>query len=373
MSLTRAAILPLVMVLCACSDSQTDVAAQTEQAPLAAPGGQTSPQPTAPEPTAPVERPAVTASASPTAQTVDTAVFAAGVPIDKTRYSPLLVRAQVLLDRAHFSPGVIDGRDGSNMKLALIGFQQSRGLPTSGVLDDATWTALVADGAPAMRDYTITAQDAAGPYETQSQSTDYEVLATLKHLAYASPLEALAERFHMDEGLLKALNPGVDFAAAGTTIVVAAPGADRLGAKVAKIIVDKTLGELRALDDSGKVIAVYPATIGSSDRPAPDGEWAVRTLAPAPTYTYDPSRLTFGKPTKKLTIAAGPNNPVGSTWIDLTKDTFGIHGAPDPRLIGKRASHGCVRLTNWDAAELGSAIRKGTVVVFQGAEKTFKA
>ena len=373
MSLTRTAILPFLLALSACSESSTDVAAQSNPSPPPAQAGQPAAPPAASELPLPVEQPAAAASASPAAQTIDTAVFSAGVPIDKTRFSPLLVRAQVLLDRAHFSPGVIDGRDGSNMKLAIIGFQQSRGLPTSGVLDDATWTALAADGAPAMQDYTITPQDAAGPYESQSQSTDYEVLATLKQLAYASPLEALAERFHMDEGLLKALNPGVDFAAAGTTIVVAAPGADKLGAKVAKIIVDKTLGELRALDDSGKVIAVYPATIGSAERPAPNGEWAVRTLAPAPTYTYDPSRLTFGKPTKKLTIAAGPNNPVGSTWIDLTKDTFGIHGAPDPRLIGKRASHGCVRLTNWDAAELGSAIRKGTVVVFQGVEKTFKA
>jgi lipoprotein-anchoring transpeptidase ErfK/SrfK len=374
MSLARSAIFPFLLALSACSESSTEVAAQSQSSAPPAQAGQPTPGLPMPAQTPPpVEQPAGSPSASPVAQAIDTAAFAPGAVVDRTRYSPVLVRAQVLLDRAHFSPGVIDGRDGSNMKLAIAGFQEARGLPTSGVLDDATWAALAADSTPAMQDYTISAEDAAGPYEAQSQSTDYEVLATLKQLAYASPLEALAERFHMDEALLKALNPGADFAVAGTTIVVAAPGADRLSAKVAKIIVDKTLGELRALDDSGKVIAVYPATIGSADRPAPEGEWAVRTLAPAPTYTYDPSRLTFGKPTKKLTIAAGPNNPVGSTWIDLTKDTFGIHGSPDPRLIGKRASHGCVRLTNWDAAELGSAIRKGTVVVFQGTEKVVKA
>lgn len=358
MLLRRYAALFLFLAVCACSDSQTDVAARREP-----PSAEPSPPPAVSAPTA--------SSASSIAQGIDSAVFAPGEVHDKTRYSPLLVRVQVLLDRAHFSPGVIDGLDGSNLRLAIGAFQEARRLAVTGALDAATWAALARDGAPVMQDYEISAQDAAGPYDARSQSADYEVLATLKSLTYASPLEALAERFHMDEGLLKALNPGADFSAAGTRLIVASPRTGKLGAKVALIIVDKALGELRALDDAGRVIAVYPATIGSADRPAPSGEWAVRTLAPAPTYTYDPSRLTFGRPKKKLTIAAGPNNPVGSTWIDLTKDTFGIHGTPDPRLIGKRASHGCVRLTNWDAAELGAAVRKGTAVVFQGAEKAF--
>ncbi len=373
MVLRRSAVLLLLLAICACSDPRSDVAAQAQSA--AAPTSAAPITPTAPVPAAAAPPPAdfapVAGSASSVAQSIDSAAFAPGEVYDKTRYSPLLVRAQVLLDRAHFSPGVIDGLDGSNMRLAVRAFQEAKGLSVTGALDAATWAALSSDGAPVIQDYEITAQDAAGPYDARSQSTDYEVLATLPSLTYASPLEALAERFHMDESLLKALNPGADFSAAGARLIVAAPRAGKLASKVARIVVDKTLGELRAIDDAGKVIAVYPATIGSADRPAPEGEWAVRTLAPAPTYTYDPSRLTFGRPKKKLTIAAGPNNPVGSTWIDLTKDTFGIHGTPDPRLIGKRASHGCVRLTNWDAAELGAAVRKGTAVVFTGAEKTF--
>ena len=160
---------------------------------------------------------------------------------------------------------------------------------------------------------------------------------------------------------------------AGAHLLVARPGDGRLAGKVARIEVDKSLGELRAFDGDGALLAVYPATIGSTERPAPDGQWAVRTLAPAPTYTYDPARVTFGKPAlqqgKKFTIAAGPNNPVGSTWIDLTKDTYGIHGTPDPRLVGKTASHGCVRLTNWDVRQLSLAVKKGTKVDFVGVEQ----
>jgi lipoprotein-anchoring transpeptidase ErfK/SrfK len=141
---------------------------------------------------------------------------------------------------------------------------------------------------------------------------------------------------------------------------------------VASIHVDKAHNQLTARDAAGTIVAVYPATVGSSERPAPKGTWAVRTTAPAPSYTFDPSRLTFktkGGGNEKLTIKPGPNNPVGSTWIDLTRDTYGIHGSPDPRLIGKVASHGCVRLTNWDAHELAAAVKPGTKVVFSGSTR----
>ena len=184
------------------------------------------------------------------------------------------------------------------------------------------------------------------------------------------PVQALAERFHMDEALLKSLNPNADFSVAGTQIVVAALGSDRLKVPVSRIEVDKTKRQVRAYGPADLLVAVYPATVGSTDRPAPEGEWAVRTVATNPTYTYDPTRLTFGKASNgKLTIPPGPNNPVGSTWIDLTKDTYGIHGTPDPRLVGKTASHGCVRLTNWDVRQLSLAVKKGTKVAFVGVEQ----
>jgi lipoprotein-anchoring transpeptidase ErfK/SrfK len=280
-----------------------------------------------------------------------------------------MLRAQVLLARAHFSPGVIDGQDGGNVRNAVAAFEAAHDLPVDGAMDEQVWAALAKDAQPAVTDYTITAEDVKGPFLAKIP-TDYAEMAKLDALGFTSPSEALAEKFHMDEALLKALNPGADFATAGTKIVVAALGPDRLPGTVARIEVDKTKRQVRAYGDGDVLLAVYPATVGSSERPAPAGEWAVRAVAPNPTYTYDPSRLTFGKAEQgKLTIKAGPNNPVGAAWIDLTKDTYGIHGTPDPRLVGKTASHGCVRMTNWDARQLGQAVKKGTVVAFVGAEQ----
>ncbi len=346
-----------VLALSACDDrppAKPAPAKTVQKSPPAAP-------PMVPAP------PAVTA-ASPIAQAINGAVFNP-TATDPDSHRNLLIRVQTLLDRAHFSPGVIDGRDGTNLTLAIQAFQVSEGLAAKGEITQEFVDALTArDTGPALVDYMITPEDLAGPFSPPVPKDDYEAMAALPAMNYTTPLEMLAERFHMDEALLQALNPGADFGAVGTTIVVTAAGADTLDRKVERIEIDKAVGQVTAFDKDGAVLAVYPATVGSTERPAPTGEWAVRTLAPRPSYTFDPSRLTFGKPKAKLTIKPGPNNPVGSTWIDLTKDTYGIHGTPDPRLVNKRASHGCVRLTNWDAAELGSAVTKGAKVVFLGAE-----
>ena len=316
--------------------------------------------------------PPVDAAASPQGKAINGADDPAVAKGAKARRQGL-IRAEVLLDRARFSPGVIDGAGGDNLKSAILAYQNAHGLTPSGRVDPATWDALTqGDGAPVVRDYVITADDVKGPFLGTLPATTAEQ-AKLDHLGYATAAEGLAEKFHMDEGLLKSLNPQSEFAV-GATILVTTPRTGALPRPVARIEVDKGLRQVRALDDQGALLAVYPATVGSADRPAPSGEWAVRAIARNPTWNYDPKRLTFGdaKGGKQM-IAAGPNNPVGSVWIGLTKDTYGIHGTPDPAHVAKAASHGCVRLTNWDAEDLAAATKKGVKVVFVGVERAARA
>jgi lipoprotein-anchoring transpeptidase ErfK/SrfK len=285
---------------------------------------------------------------------------------DGTAPAPTVLRAQVLLDRARFSPGVIDGMQGENLRQAIAAYEESKGLTVDGQLDAQVFATLTAgDAAPVLADYIITDKDIAGPF-VASIPEDLEEASKLKALSFTSVEEMLGERFHMTPDLLRALNPGVDFNAAGTTIVVAAVRPQALPAAVARIEVDKTERAVKAFDATGKLLAFYPATIGSDDRPAPSGTLKVRAIAPEPTYTYDPKRLTYGDGKMKVTIPAGPNSPVGSVWIDLSEDTFGIHGSDEPKEIGKKFSHGCVRLTNWDAEQLAAGVKPGVVVKFVG-------
>ncbi len=319
------------------------------------------PAPAAAKPATPAEPAAAPATAAP----------AIVIPAAIAAPQRALIRLEILLDRAHFSPGVIDGKPGANLKLAQSSYAAANSLPADASAEAVTAKLTAADDAPSLTRYTITDADVAGPFVAHLP-TDMAELAKLDSPAYSGPVEELAERFHMDEDLLKALNPGVDFTKAGTEITVAATGKPRLGSPVTRIEVDKTTNAVRAYDGD-KLLAVYPATVGSVERPAPEGKWKVRTVATHATYTFDPKRLTFGKAGEgKLTIKAGPNNPIGTTWIDLTKDTYGIHGTPDPRLIGKRASHGCVRLTNWDVEQLAQAVKAGAVVDFTGTEQKAK-
>jgi len=274
--------------------------------------------------------------------------------------NPSIVRLQVLLDRAGASPGVIDGFDGDNVRKAILAFEIMQGLPADGQLDPEM-LARIETPEPIVGVYTISPEDVSAIVAPLPR--DYAELAKRDFLGYTSVQEELAERFHMDQKFLITLNPGANFNA-GDKVFVTAPGTKKTGA-VATIQADKNLRQVRAYDANGLLIAAYPATIGSEDNPSPSGVHVVEGVAPNPTYTYNP-KINFqqGKNTKVLTLPPGPNGPVGSTWIDLSEPTYGIHGTPEPSLIDKTGSHGCIRLTNWDAAELAGMVKPGVTVDF---------
>jgi lipoprotein-anchoring transpeptidase ErfK/SrfK len=291
------------------------------------------------------------------------------VQFDKSaarRSAALRVKAQVLLDRASFSPGPIDGQRGDNYVNALRAFQQKNGLSASGELDDATWNKLTESPEPAVTEYTISAADIKGPF-VERIPDDYEEKAALARLDYTGPVELLAERFHMDEALLRRLNPGRSFDQAGTVIAVANVNVKpvALQARSVKLEVDKARNAVRVIGGNGTLLAAYPASIGSEEKPAPSGTLKVVRVARSPTYTYNPDFKFRGvKADRELKIAAGPNNPVGSVWIALNQKSYGIHGSAEPHKVGKVGSHGCVRMTNWDALAIARIVRKGTMVEF---------
>ncbi|MGJ3263520.1 MAG: L,D-transpeptidase [Salinarimonas sp.] len=297
-------------------------------------------------------------------QAVESARLDTHAPVEGER-SPLVLRLQVLLDRAGVSPGVVDSYLGENVHKALDAYARREGIAADAPLAPETVEALIAgDGAPVLTRYAITEDDVAGPF-VETIPDDYAELAEMDRLAYRGPQEMLAERFHMDQDLLAALNPDADFSRAGTEILVAQPGAPIDGARIARIEVSRSLGALRALDEAGDLVLFYPATIGSAQTPSPSGSHEVVGIAIDPAYYYRPDvNFQQGDLDEQLTIPPGPNNPVGSVWIDLSEPTYGIHGTPTPARIDKEYSHGCVRLTNWDAEELAGLVETGTPVEF---------
>ncbi|MFC3167155.1 L,D-transpeptidase family protein [Paracoccus fontiphilus] len=275
--------------------------------------------------------------------------------------SALTTKVQVLLDRSGISPGVIDGFKGGMSQSAIMAFERRSGLPIDGVMDPHVWNLLQSFAAqPATQDYTITAEDAQGLAE--AIPTDYAEKAQMPAMAHTSVAERLGERFHMDEKFIAFLNPGVDLVP-GATIKVINPGA-RMRGTVARILVDVNTRRVAGFDAKGKLLVDFPATIGSSATPSPSGSHHVATVALNPNYTYDPKKnFQQGDNDKVLVVPPGPNAPVGTVWIGLSKPTYGIHGTPTPSQLFRNQSMGCVRLTNWDAEELAHMVRANTTAV----------
>ncbi len=276
-----------------------------------------------------------------------------------------IVKAQVLLARQGISPGEIDGMDGDNYRKAISQFRRRENLGTGDNVDAATWQALNGGASMAiLSEYSLIREDTRYTFSKRIPH-DYARQARMKRLSYKTPSEMFAERFHMSEGLLRALNPRANYRKRGETLHVVSVERARSSADAKLVEADKTLGMVRALDATGKVIASYPATIGSDDSPSPDGDHQVVRVVENPTYHYDPVKnFQQGKNTRRLVLPKGPNNPVGTIWIELSKPTFGIHGTPEPSRISKASSHGCIRLTNWDAEELAQMVKPGTIVRF---------
>jgi lipoprotein-anchoring transpeptidase ErfK/SrfK len=313
------------------------------------------------------------------------------------------VAAQVMLDRAGFSPGEIDGRSGPNLKRAITAFQKSQGLPESGQVDETTWQRLSqqAQSQAPLLTYEITDADVAGPFAPDIPP-DLMEQSKLKALGYQTALEAIAEKFHASPRLLQELNRGAAFTTAGERVVVPnvepfqppakenvtaqkgaargrstgdgrAAAAGRSGGRGAAepvpsitVAVTKSTSSLTVEDESGRVLFHAPVTSGSEHDPLPIGTWKVTSVHTMPVFNYNPDLFWDADPShSKAKIPSGPNNPVGVAWIDLSKEHYGIHGTPEPSRIGHVQSHGCVRLTNWDVARVLQWAKLGTPVVFR--------
>lgn len=299
-----------------------------------------------------------------------------------------ILHVQLLLDQLGFGPGVIDGKPGQSLTAALKGFQRSRDLPVTGNIDRLTLKALSQYRAiRPLRVVTITPEDAAGPF--------YGVLpaepaaqAKLPALGYANLLEKLAERYHTTPKSIVALNDPSTRLAPGARLRVpnALPSSRAYDPKLPDhwrqtlsslnvsanqpqadhIVVDKSEGTLQVFDKADRLIAQFSATMGSEHDPLPIGTWKIKGAAYDPAFHYNPKLFWDASPNDgKEKLPPGPNSPVGVVWIDISKPHYGIHGTPNPEKIGRTESHGCIRLTNWDAARLSLMVKPGTPAIFQ--------
>lgn len=289
------------------------------------------------------------------AQKINAATWQEGTNIDRN----IGTKLQALLNWHHSGVGAVDGYWGKNTRKAMQAFQKANGLSVTDNLNNETWQALTKNeklmAQPVLVSYQLT--DADVNVKTINIPAGAEAKAELDGMYYESLTEALAEKFHISEKYLKALNPNASFSA-GETITVYNPGNPNTK-PVSRVVADKSTQTLYAYDSNNNLIASYPTTVGSTATPSPTGTHTVEVKVHEPNYTYS------GSDGSKSIIPPGPNNPVGSVWIGLSKPSYGIHGSPDPERISRQASAGCVRLTNWDALALLGVIENGATVEFK--------
>ena len=297
------------------------------------------------------------------------------LPLSGEAEGPSVFRAQVLLDRARFSPGVMDGLWGKNTEKAVFWLQKREGLKATGAVDEQTFKRMFElAGRPDkfVTEHTLSEQEVSGPF-VKIPSDTYE-RAKLDCMCYESLEEKLAETFHTTPDLLKKLNPQADLNSLKAGDRVNAPNLRQAGdgdasAGVEKIVISDGGHYLHALDSGGRILYHFPSTLGSSYAPSPSGDYKITAIARDPTWHYQPKLLTGVDDSKEdAIIPAGPNNPVGKVWMQLSKPHYGVHGTKAPETIGYATSHGCVRLTNWDAVFLSERIKPGVPVQFTDTE-----
>ena len=273
---------------------------------------------------------------------------------------PRVVRAQILLDRARFSPGEIDGVYGDDFGIAVKGYQENHGLKPTGTIDAEMWDLLDSDAGPLLLTYTITRADEKGPFQLIPEDTLEK--AKMKWLGFETPGAELGERFHCSPKLLAELNPGQELDAAGERITV--PNVRHSAVRLAsRLVVSKSKRTVIAYGTGGIELEQYPATIGGPHDPLPIGHWIITSVVHYPWFNYDPDLFWNADPKKATAILPpGPKNPAGVAWIGISKEHYGIHGTPDPGHVRHGESAGCIRLTNWDVDSLSHMVRRGTPV-----------